>query len=521
MPASLSPRAYQNALALSSLLVAAGAQQIGTYQTETHPSLTWSKCATGGTCTSQAGSIVLDSNWRWVHEVGSTTNCYTGNTWDTSVCSTDATCATECAVDGADYSSTYGITTSSNQVKLDFVTENSNGANVGSRVYLMADNTHYQIFDLLNQEFTFTVDVSNLPCGLNGALYFVVMDADGGVSKYPNNKAGAQYGVGYCDSQCPRDLKFIQGQANVEGWTPESNSANSGTGNHGSCCAELDIWEANSISQALTPHPCDTATNTVCTGNACGGTYSSTRYAGTCDPDGCDFNPYRLGNTTFYGPGKTIDTTKPLTVVTQFITSDGTSTGTLSEIKRFYVQNNVVYPQPNSDISGITGNTIDAAFCTAELSIFGETTSFTNHGGLASVSKALSAGMVLVMSLWDDYYANMLWLDSDYPTNETSSTPGVARGTCSTSSGVPATVEAQNANSYVIYSDIRVGPINSTFGSGTSVTNPTSSTSSATGGSATGVAHWGQCGGQGYTGSTTCVAPYTCQAQNQWYSQCL
>jgi cellulose 1,4-beta-cellobiosidase len=520
MPASLSRRAYQNALAISSLLAAASAQQIGTFQSETHPSLSWSTCSAGGSCTSKAGSIVLDSNWRWVHEVGSTTNCYTGNTWDTSICSTDATCATACAVDGADYSSTYGITTSSNQVRLNFVTPNSNGANVGSRVYLMADNTHYQIFDLLNQEFTFTVDVSNLPCGLNGALYFVVMDADGGVSKYPNNKAGAQYGVGYCDSQCPRDLKFIQGQANVEGWTPESNSANSGNGNQGSCCAELDIWEANSISQALTPHPCDTPGNTVCTGDACGGTFSSNRYAGTCDPDGCDFNPYRLGNTSFYGPGKTIDTTKPVTVVTQFITSDGTSSGTLTQIKRFYVQNNVVYPQPNSDIPGITGNVIDSDFCTASLSTFGESTSFTKHGGLSGMSKALSAGMVLVMSLWDDYAVNMLWLDSDYPTNASTSTPGVARGTCSTSSGVPATVEAQNPNSYVIYSDIRVGPINSTFGHGTTVTNP-SSTVSSPGGSATGVPHWGQCGGQGYTGSTTCAAPYTCQAQNQWYSQCL
>lgn len=37
------------------------------------------------------------------------------------------------------------------------------------------------------------------------------MDADGGMSKYPNNKAGAKYGTGYCDSQCPRDLKFING----------------------------------------------------------------------------------------------------------------------------------------------------------------------------------------------------------------------------------------------------------------------------------------------------------------------
>ena len=36
------------------------------------------------------------------------------------------------------------------------------------------------MFHLLNQEFAFDVDVSNLPCGLNGALYFVAMDPDGG-----------------------------------------------------------------------------------------------------------------------------------------------------------------------------------------------------------------------------------------------------------------------------------------------------------------------------------------------------
>ncbi|EEY23771.1 acetylxylan esterase [Verticillium alfalfae VaMs.102] len=34
-------------------------------------------------------------------------------------------------------------------------------------------------------------------------------------------------------------------------------------------------------------------------------------------------------------------------------------------------------------------------------------------------------------------------------------------------------------------------------------------------------ARWGQCGGQGWTGCTVCASPYTCQAQNQWYSQCL
>jgi cellulose 1,4-beta-cellobiosidase len=113
----------------------------------------------------------------------------------------------------------------------------------------MASETEYEIFQLLGQEFTFDVDVSNLPCGLNGALYFVSMDADGGTSKYPTNKAGAKYGTGYCDSQCPRDLKFINGMGNVDGWTPSSNDKNAGVGGHGSCCAEMDIGKQTPCPQ--------------------------------------------------------------------------------------------------------------------------------------------------------------------------------------------------------------------------------------------------------------------------------
>lgn len=35
------------------------------------------------------------------------------------------------------------------------------------------------------------------------------------------------------------------------------------------------------------------------------------------------------------------------------------------------------------------------------------------------------------------------------------------------------------------------------------------------------VQRYGQCGGQGWTGATACVSPYTCQRQNDYYSQCL
>lgn len=60
----------------------------------------------------------------------------------------------------------------------------------------MANDSTYEMFDLENAEFTFDVDVSALPCGINGAVYFTQMDSDGGLSKYSGNTAGAEYGTG-------------------------------------------------------------------------------------------------------------------------------------------------------------------------------------------------------------------------------------------------------------------------------------------------------------------------------------
>lgn len=390
----------------------------------------------------------------------------------------------------------------------------------------MEDASTYQMFKLLNQEFTFDVDVSAVPCGVNGALYFVNMDPDGGKERYDANNAGAEYGVGYCDAQCARDLKFINGLGNVEGWEP-SEDPNAGVGNHGACCPEMDIWEANSISNAVTPHTCDQSKQTMCTAPSCGGTYGEERYAGPCDPDGCDFNPFRMGNESFYGPGKIVDTNSKLTVVTQFITDDGTSSGTLSEIRRFYAQNGKVIPQSESTIQGVPGNAINEEFCPAQKEVFGDQNTWKQHGGFPAMSEALSQGMVLVMSLWDDYYAHMLWLDSDYPVDADPSEPGVSRGTCPTDSGVPSEVESNYPDSHVIFSNIKVGPHGSTFGSdgsdGSDSPGGSSTTSSSaggpTGGSGT-AGQWEQCGGQGWSGPTTCASPYTCVEVNDYYSQC-
>ncbi|KAK7702612.1 Exoglucanase 1 [Diaporthe eres] len=442
------------AFASSLLTASVSAQGAGTQKTETHPTMTWQSCTSPSSCTTNNGEVVIDANWRWVHDKNGYTNCYTGNTWNTTICPDNKSCAANCVLDGADYAATYGATTSGNALSLKFVTQSST-KNIGSRLYLMESATKYKLFNLQNNEFSFDVDLSKLPCGLNGALYFVSMDADGGMAKYSTNTAGAKYGTGYCDSQCPRDLKFINGLGNAEGWKPSSNDANAGVGGSGSCCAEMDVWEANSISTAFTPHPCTNSAQHICSGDACGGTYSSTRYAGDCDPDGCDWNAYRMGNTGFYGPGKTVDTTKKFTVVTQFSSS---------EIKQYYIQNGVKIQQPKSTVSGLTSyNSITSAMCTAQKTAFGDQDVFSQKGGLSGMGTALSNGMVLVMSLWDDHYANMLWLDSSYPVDASTSKPGVARGTCATSSGVPSDVESNAADSTVIYSNIKFGPIGSTY----------------------------------------------------------
>jgi len=77
--------------------------------------------------------------------------------------------------------------------------------------------------------------------------------------------------------------------------------------------------------------------------------------------------------------------------------------------------------------------------CTATKNIFGDTNDFAKKGGMKQMGEAMKRGMVLVMSLWDDHEADMLWLDSTYPVDKTA--VGGPRGSCSTSSGDPSTLE--------------------------------------------------------------------------------
>ena len=155
------------------------------------------------------------------------------------------------------------------------------------------------MFSLLNRELRFDADLSIWSCGLNAALYFVVIPEDGGESM---GMAGPTFGTGYCDAQ------------SSSLWTS---------------CVEMDLWEGNSLANALTTHGCSSP--------------------GNCDPAGCGFNAFGLGDKNFYGRGPTnqVDTTQPFSIVTRFITDDGTDNGNLKEIQRSYIQNGRTINQPS------------------------------------------------------------------------------------------------------------------------------------------------------------------------------
>lgn len=329
--------------------------------------------------------------------------------------------------------------------------------NASPRLYLLGDDGNYEMLQLLGKELTFTVDLSTLPCGENGALYLGEMDKTGG--RNPFNTGGAEYGSGYCDAQCP-----------VQNW--KNGTLN--TDRSGYCCNEMDILEANSRANSFTPHPCDSE---------------------DCDHAGCGLNPYAKGNQGYWGPGGTVDTSKPFTVITQFNTDDGTTTGTLTSISRRYIQNGKLVAS-----SSEAGDVITAEGCDAE------SASSAQFGGLKTMGEALGRGMVLTFAIWNDAGQFMNWLDAG------------KNGPCSETEGDPALLIKNHPDAHVIFSKIRWGDIGSTFKDAVTTTTTTTTTTATT---TTTIAppqptqtHWGQCDGIGWTGPKACAVPYQCKKLN-------
>jgi hypothetical protein len=188
----------------------AASQQIGTRNPEVHPVFVTYKCTKAGGCVAQNTSIVLDTDWRVVSAVNSPTAiCKEPGLGglDKALCPDAATCARNCALEGVNYTAMGVRSDGASSLTLNMYVD---GRGVSPRVYLLdANGTNYEDLRLANAEIAFDVDVSKLPCGMNGALYLSEMEMTGGRSDL--NPAGASRGTGYCDAQCPTEYTWVNG----------------------------------------------------------------------------------------------------------------------------------------------------------------------------------------------------------------------------------------------------------------------------------------------------------------------
>lgn len=345
-------------------------------------------------------------------------------------------------------------------------------------MYLLEEGKqNYEMLSLTGGEFTFDVDLSKLPCGMNGAVYLSEMEKDGGKSKEPLNQAGATYGTGYCDAQCfttpfingvvsppfmhdftvPLFLAFLPLQSipcihHAYSVIPSRTSSNSpplqaNLDGSGSCCNEMDIWEANARSTGIAPHTCARPSLFKCRGTEC-------EWSGLCDEWGCTYNPYKVGQPSFYGTGSNfkVDTRRPFTVVTQFPTD---SAGNLIAYRRLYVQDgrviqNAVINVQSGNVAQFNGqNEMNDAFCLAT----GGAERYLDLGGTKAMGEALRRGMVLIFSLWWDETGYMQWMDGS----------ATGTGPCNASEGDPRNIRNIEPNPMVTFSQVKWGEMGSTF----------------------------------------------------------
>lgn len=183
--------------------------------TETHPKLTTYKCTTDGGCVAQNTALVLEASQHSIYQRNNPDlNCGSwGSAANATVCPDQETCQQNCAIKGISDYTEHGIHT--NGSDLNIIMLKDDGSAYSPRIYLMNEaEDAYEVLHLTGQEFTFDVDMSKLPCGMNSALYLVEMDGTGGQSLSDLDVAGAPYGTGYCDAQC-YTTPFVNGLVSI------------------------------------------------------------------------------------------------------------------------------------------------------------------------------------------------------------------------------------------------------------------------------------------------------------------
>lgn len=203
----------------------------------------------------------------------------------------------------------------------------------------------------------------------------------------------------------------------------------------------MDIWEANSRATHIAPHTCSVKGVYECTGAECG-------RDGVCDEPGCGWNPYRIDDGDHYGagPGFKVDTTRKLTVVTQF---PADKKGNLLSIVRLYVQDGKIIRSETVNKPGLPAvDRMTQEFCDAT-----GAGPFTRLGGMVGMGQAMSRGMVLAMSVWWDAGGNMQWLDG----------AATGAGPCDATEGNPLNVVKVQPKPEVSFSNMRWGEMDSTY----------------------------------------------------------
>jgi len=139
----------------------------------------------------------------------------------------------------------------------------------GGGVYLATKNVDigtdpfmYWQTDLANNVWSYDIDVSQVSCKCNAAMYWVNMPGYEGGNPYP-----ADWGIYYCDAN------FVNGN-----W-----------------CPEYDTFEGNAETMGVAIHTCQ---------------YTPPNEYPSCDRAGCGKNAC-AGISGQYGRGRTIDTTRP------------------------------------------------------------------------------------------------------------------------------------------------------------------------------------------------------------------
>ena len=163
----------------------------------------------------------------------------------------------------------------------------------GGRVYLgdtnsdkISPDSFYQM-PLLGKRFKVDVNLNEVGCSCNGALYFITMP-------------------GYNSAQQP-----------VPGINGEYYCDANGVG--GVYCPEMDMIESNKYAMASTAHTCQ---------------YVQPHYYPQCDHGGCGTNVLDAVPNAF-GPGKTIDTNRPFTLSVAFIEGGD---GRLATVNNYFYQ---------------------------------------------------------------------------------------------------------------------------------------------------------------------------------------